>query len=229
MNWYRLAAEDVEYWIGKLNEAYLEMYGLPLDPGAADHYRKSADPNSAKRNYELLQQNKEKIRREQEAETRRKEMNRHREQDALQTAADIYYRVEGSVERVVCNAPDLHKKGMPAYKGDLAEVDPELKGYFAVHVGDADEWLPVLVRDGYCDGPAYIYQILCSESQEPFYEMEDYHVMDKTEAPSGTIVFSKYPVIPPQLIRLVKVVEDPQTAPDPFPEQSYPGDENPEE
>ena len=175
MNWYRLAAEDVEYWIRKLNEAYLELYGLPLDPGAADHYRKSADPTSARRNYELLQQNKEKIRRDQEAEARRKEMSRSREQDALQTAADTYYRAEGSVERVVCNAPDLHKKGMPAYEGDLADVDPELKGYFAIHVGDADEWLPILVRDGYCDGTAYIYQILCNESQEPFYEMEDYH------------------------------------------------------
>jgi len=49
--------------------------------------------------------------------------------------------------------------------------------------------------------------------------------MDKTNAPSGTIVFSKYKVIPPQLIRLVKVVEDPQAAPDPFPEPSYPGEE----
>jgi len=207
----KFASDDIDFWINKLNSAYMELYGMPLSSDAEAHYRSKGIP-SLQAQCEYLQQNKEKIFREQKLEQHERELSAQKESDAIVTSLDTYYRVSGNAERIVCDAPDLHKKGMPAY--NLNETDPDLTGYYAIHTGNADEWLPILVRDQYCNGTAYVYQILCEQSLKPFYEMEDCHVADKTDAPYSAIIFSKYKTIPPQLIRLVKVIKNPKAAKD---------------
>lgn len=129
----------------------------------------------------------------------------------LETLEDSYSRADGFYERVVCADvdPQFDKRGMPAYRLDAR--DSGLRDYRAVHTGSAKQWIPVLMRDGYCDGGrAYIYSIdasLAYKSRQPFYEMEDFHIMDKTASPAGTILFSKREVIPAKMVRLISVVD----------------------
>lgn len=130
---------------------------------------------------------------------------------ALKGGEDIYARADGSYERVVCadTDPRLEKRGMPMYRLDAR--DAALRGYSAVHVGDADRWIPILMRDGYCDGDrAFVYKIdaaLAYRGRMPFYEMDDFHIRDKTAAPPGIILFSKREVIPAKMITLKRVVD----------------------
>lgn len=138
---------------------------------------------------------------------------------SLETASDAYERSNGVHLRVVCSDrnPMLEKKGMPLFKfSDSSDV--ELKGgYFGIHVGDPDEWLPILMRDGYCDGEhAFVYAIdasLAYATRQPFYEMEDFHVRDKGATPSSTILFSRRKVVPAKMIRLERVVDLADVAP----------------
>lgn len=129
--------------------------------------------------------------------------------ETLETSFGSYDVYEGVVERVVCGreGAGLDKKGMPAFR--MKDVDEELDGLYGVHCGDADEWLPILARDGYCDGDAYVYEIDIAEAVDDgitFRIMEDPHVVDRSDAPDSQIVFSRLKVIPPKYIKLVRVV-----------------------
>lgn len=133
------------------------------------------------------------------------------EDKALKTANDTYYLADSTYQRVVCSSksPGFEKTGMPAYDDDLGNYDPELKGYSGVHVGNPEEWLPVLARDGYCDANAYIYNIYAEEmadTETPLYVMDDYHVMDRTSTPDSQIIFSRLQVLPASIIELKKTI-----------------------
>jgi hypothetical protein len=143
-----------------------------------------------------------------------------REKTVLRTARDKYELADDTYERVVCSngSPGFEKTGMPAFAGDVAEYDQELKGYFGVHVGSARAWLPVLARDGYCDDDAYIYDIHAEEiahTKKPLYIMEDYHVMDRGASPGSDIIFSRRKVLPAEIIELKKVIPADQIEPAP--------------
>lgn len=128
----------------------------------------------------------------------------------LETSQETYVRSDSTHGRIVCSDedPQFDKKGMPMYP--LNAPDPELKGYFAVHTG-SERWLPILMRDQYCDGRyAYVYTIdtsLAYETEQPFYEMEDFHIMDKTDTPGSDIIFSTRQIIPPEMVKLRKVID----------------------
>lgn len=162
-------------------------------------------------------------RREQEQKIRSARMEDKQDRRALKTKKNTYLRVEDDVERVVCSDgdPQYDKTGMPAFHNDLN--NPELNDYFAIHVGDAEAWLPILMRDGYCEGThAYVYTIktsLLARTKTPFYSVgEDYHITDKTNTPDSDIIFSKFKLIPAQYIELDNVIdlEDVEEAPDMF-------------
>jgi hypothetical protein len=140
----------------------------------------------------------------------------------LVTKNGKYPRVDYSSSRIVCssNDPKFEKRGMPAFESDLISHDPELKGYYSIHVGNPNQWLGIMARDGYCDDDAYVYSLDLGAlyyTKMPYYEVEDYHIMDKTNL-SGTIVFSKRKIVPAQIITLKKVIpfRDIKIAPDPY-------------
>jgi hypothetical protein len=130
----------------------------------------------------------------------------------LRTPTEDYNRTDNVFERVICSDknPMCEKKGMRAYGDEISSNNRELEGYYGVHVGDARAWLPILMRDEYCQGKrAYFYEIDTSStyhSNTPFYVMEDFHPTDKTDLPDSEILFSKYPVIPAHLITLTKSI-----------------------
>jgi len=220
----RFASEDIELLIGQLRQAVLAAYGKPLDAGAEAHYR-SQGSDAIKKQIAWLEANKAKLNSQLSPPTSPAET--FVEETDLETDLDTYSLVMDDQTRVVCGYkdPDCQHVGMKAFSGQIEEKDPQLKGYFAIHVGNPDEWIPVMVRDDYCrGGNAYAYRIKCSESPEPFYQMEDFNVFDKGETPWSQIVFSKYEVIPPSLIELIGVVKNPKSAPDPY-GGGYPGEE----
>ncbi len=145
-----------------------------------------------------------------------------RKQFNLAGKYDNYERVNDTFERFVCSDgnPEFEKKGMPAFAENVTSHDPKLKGYYGVHCGGA--WLPILIRDGYCDSnQAYHYEIDTEpfyNSKKPFYVMEDYHINDKTNTPNSVILFSKNKIIPANLIRLVEIIDTTKVkpAPDPY-------------
>lgn len=158
---------------------------------------------------------------QRESERQQAEKNRL----ALHTKEATYERVDYGGYRIVCSDEDprFEKTGMPMFDGDHAEMDKELEGYMAVHVtSDPDGWLPILMRDGYCDAQyAYVYRLALEEmynSRAPFYEIEDYHIMDKTNTPDSQIVISKRKKIPARYIRLVERIDtsEIEEAPDPY-------------
>jgi hypothetical protein len=77
--------------------------------------------------------------------------------------------------------------GMDLY--DLSD-DVGVRGPMGVHVGDADEWLPILLRDGYCNGKPRAYTIRVPEDASDFFVMEDPHPYDRTVSPDSMILFS---------------------------------------
>lgn len=187
-------------------------------PGLFKHYQQRFET----RPLDELQGLVDEVRGRERVEYRRKKEHNARvqqrqekaEKRALNTEEQTYYRVEDDVSRVVCadNDPGFDKTGMPCFEGDHAGRDTELKGYYAIHVGDAEEWIPVLMRDGYCDNKyAYVYTIKTSElarTRTPFYSFgEDYHIMDMTNTPGSDIIFSKLKVIPPQYVILDEVID----------------------
>lgn len=117
-----------------------------------------------------------------------------------------YSPSEGHQDRIVCGpeAEQFLITGMPAF--DISHIDAELRGYFGIHVGSWLPWLPILMRDGYCSGDIYIFEIDVDAAYDDgieFYEMPDPHVIDP-EAPSSTLIFSTLKVIPPKYLKLEK-------------------------
>ncbi len=164
-----------------------------------------------------------------QSEKRRFELERLDKQRAeeskkfnLETDRNEFERTSDTYGRIVCSNtdPQFEKVGMPMYPG-LSNYDPELKDYYGVHCGSIN-WLPILLRDQYCDQRyAYVYKINTSpafNSKMPFYVMEDFHIMDKTNTPGSDIIFSKRKVIPAKLVKLVKVIDTKtvKPAPDPY-------------
>lgn len=146
-----------------------------------------------------------------ERRRREKEAEERREAGALRAGSDRYYQADNKYERVVCSKgdPGFATAGMEAY--DMGQVDAALKGWYGVHVGPSS-WLPILKRDGYCDsGDAYIYTIHADEMLEDgveVHEMEDPHVMDRTETPESQIIFTRLPRIPAKYIELTEVIPE---------------------
>jgi len=112
----------------------------------------------------------------------------------------------GKVARIICgDAGNIVAEGMPAYAMD--NIDSDLASYFGIHVGCWEAWLPVLIKDGYCDGDIWVFSIdldAASDDGVDFYEMDDPHVVDLSESPSSNIVFSDLEVIPPQYVKLLR-------------------------
>lgn len=156
---------------------------------------------------------------------KQKELKQQQKDDrALRTSSSRYYVCDSVMERAVCSdgSPGFEKTGMPAFSDEIVAHDKKLAGYYAIHVGDAHGWLPILKRDGYCDAKyAYIYSINCeavAETDDPFYETEDFHIMDATHTPHSVVIFSKRKVIPANLIHLEEkiLLSKIKTAPDPY-------------
>jgi hypothetical protein len=115
-------------------------------------------------------------------------------------------------------------------------IDPDLRGYYGVHVGDAAEWLPILVRDGYCDGTARVYHLDFPEHNDneknpdrAFYMMRDPHPMAPGEVPSSYIVFSRYETIPASIVTLKYEVPEDQLMELVYPDWGEEEDEDDEE
>lgn len=136
----------------------------------------------------------------------------------LRTNENEYERcfVGDKFERIICGEDGKKAvKGMEAFNVHGILNDSELKGFYGIHVGDADEWLDWLVDDGYCDGDIYIYDITIPDNQ-PFYVAEDGNsggfageYADK-QVPSGKIIFSQLKIIPSNLITLKSVIKEKQ-------------------
>ena len=133
----------------------------------------------------------------------------------LDTNVDEYERcwVGDKFGRIVCGKEADVSRGMEAFKIDDYLRDPELKGYFGVHIGNPDDWLDWLVDDGYCSGDIYIYEIVVPEDP-PFYLAEDKNsggfageFADK-QVPEGQILFSQLSVIPASQIKLDSMIKE---------------------
>lgn len=162
-------------------------------------------------------------RKEVEYQARKQRLADKEQKRAVHTDNQTYLRVEDDVERVVCanEDPGFDKTGMPCFPGDLTGQDKNLKGYYSIHVGDARRWIPILMRDAYCDGShAYIYTIKTSElarTKTPFWKFGyDYHISDASETPDSDVIFSKLSIIPAKYIILDDVIDlkDVEEAPD---------------
>lgn len=215
MNWYKYSQSDE---LVKLTDQYFDLakqiYGN-LDPQKVQNLRQWLLSQNKEEIIAAINNMESKLKAELSYRKNMDDFKQQEEDELLETSSDTYQVVDYTVERVVCSSlnPQFEKKGMPAYELDF---DIELKGYFGIHAGDADGWLPILARDGYCDGNAYIYNIDCGKSPQPFYEQDDHHISDKTDTPSSSIVFSKYEIIPANLITLDRVIRerDIEEAPD---------------
>jgi len=132
-----------------------------------------------------------------------------------------YWPCEGTAERVVCgrDGSNYHQDGMPFYPIE----DPE--GFYGVHTGDPEEWLPILARDGYCDGDAYFYDLDCDAAWGggyPLWYMEDPHVWDRTYLPDSQLLFGKHERLPARYVRRVRVVPEDKIEPADLPPGSIP-------
>lgn len=152
--------------------------------------------------------------RQQQAQFKKK---KEEDNPNLHTKADEYERCWSGdkFERIVCGKNQrFEKTGMPAYPlKEEINNDPELRGYFGIHCGDADEWLDWLIDDGYCDGDIYIYEITIPESPA-FYQVDDNNSGGyggdhaSKQVPSAQIIFSELKLIPAQYIKLTKMIKD---------------------
>lgn len=126
----------------------------------------------------------------------------------LKCAPEVDFVAERIVEG---SAKDLRydKIGMPAFAMGPDETGCEGTAY-GVHVGNAEDWLPVLGRDQYIFGPACIYEIDFAAYNErhgaTFFHHPDPHPIVKDEVPWSAIVFSHLKKIPAEAIRLVREV-----------------------
>lgn len=192
----------------------MSRYGHSWSPGYIDHLQKqfmTAPIEDIKDKMEKLPQELKTNQKLWDLQHTQARYELQKQNAALQTKENTYYRADATYYRIVCSdhSPEFEKNGMVAYEDNLTAYDPELNGYYGIHVGDPEEWLPVLARDGYCDGDAYIYAIKAGSvenSPTPFYVMEDYNVMDRHASPDSEIIFSRNQMIPASLIELVSVI-----------------------
>lgn len=135
------------------------------------------------------------------------------EPDGLATDLDDYDLADFTGVRVVGDGPESSKfalTGMPAYKMD--DDAPDLTGFYGVHSGDPDEWLPILINDGYFGDKVYVYEMdfvawnATAAPEDRFYQMPDPHLVDKSESPDSTIVFSRMATIPAEIVTLVRAI-----------------------
>lgn len=125
---------------------------------------------------------------------------------AIETSRDTYESARWTANgRVVCECEDprFEQVGMKAY--GMSTIDPGLAGYYGVHIGDPDVWLPTLYLEGDCDGSAYIYTVDVND-RDDFYIMDDPHPMQV--GGESWILFSKHSVIPPEMVKLNQVVSE---------------------
>lgn len=204
-----------ELYSKSVNDLYTR-YGSSVSPAYLDRERKTFMTMPIE---DLRQQmaNLPRFLKDQESDLERKKRDadkqRKRDEEALETDRDTYYRAETSYERVVCSKgdPGYAKSGMKAYP--MESIDPGLKGYYGVHVGGG--WLGILKRDGYCDdGDAYQYTIHADEMNADgieVYEMEDPHVSYRdSQTPESWIIFCKMANFPPEYIEQGRTIPEAQ-------------------
>lgn len=219
-----------ETYISAMRELY-GRYGLTVNEKYAEHER----GNYQRMPIEDLRAEMARLPATLKNEERRLQLQRSereakdkREREALRAGGGRYYRADNKYERIVCSRgdPGYGEAGMEAF--DMGQVDAGLKGWHGVHVGPSS-WLGILKRDGYCDsGDAYIYTIHADEMLEDgieVYEMEDPHVMDRTETPDSQIIFIKAARIPAKYVELTEVVpeDEIEEAPSPYGMDDGPG------
>jgi len=218
MNWYKVSQldHDKEQAIQEAQRAAIEVHEKGLAPDFVEHMRKNYTIERIRSYTQEMLQDKSKIQQRRGLEQARMQRDKQRQDNAL---FGEYFVCEGFAERIICSPvnPECEKKGMEAY--NMAPEFPELKGYYGIHVGSADEWLPILARDGYCNGDAYVYQIDLDSSPETFYEVDDAHVLVKGENPDSRIIFSKQKLIPSNMIEIVKRVPARRIEPAKFPHE----------
>jgi hypothetical protein len=202
-----------EQYSKALNDLYTR-YGSSVSSVYLDHERKTFMTMPLE-DLRREMANLPKFLKDQERDLERKkqdlERQSKRDDEALETKREAYYRAENSYERVVCSRgdPGYAKNGMEAYPMD--QIDPELKGYYGIHVGGG--WLPILKRDGYCDsGDAYQFTIHADEMNEDgieVYEMDDPHVAYRdSQTPESQIVFCKLQRFPAKYIEQGRVIPE---------------------
>lgn len=89
--------------------------------------------------------------------------------------------------------------------------DPALAGYKGLHVGEAKAWLPILNRDGYVSGNAYVYAIdvkSLSRDGISVYQVEDYDVVDWSSTPDSLVIFMPLDKIPAKYITFVRKIPE---------------------
>jgi hypothetical protein len=116
-------------------------------------------------------------------------------------------QADGIGERLVCSRtnPRYDKLGMPTL-GDCAHP---VDGWRGIFVGDADLWLPVLVRDGYCGEKAWVYNIdfdALAAAGRGYWLLDDPNVYDKTETPASGLVVTQDLVVPAFAMKLVRSI-----------------------
>jgi hypothetical protein len=141
--------------------------------------------------------------------------------------------IEGLGERSICSAepPGFEVNGMPMSPAE------DMQGWYAAWIGDADEWLPILVRDNLCFEDAYVYEIDFDAARADgveFYWMPwdpDPYVWNKGETPDSIMVLSRANHIPAKYVRLVRKVafDQIEAAEDPYGQSGYGFDEEGED
>lgn len=112
-----------------------------------------------------------------------------------------YYRAEDAKGRKV------GQKTTVQYGVDMEELDPELKGFYGFHFGDAKSWIEILIRDGYIqDDEIAIIEVTLLNPKD-FHEVDDFRIVDATSTPHSVIVFGPSKTLPGKVVEIVNRVE----------------------
>lgn len=113
----------------------------------------------------------------------------------------VVERASGTGEHTISSrkSPKAQKLGL------RTTAEHPVDGWNGIFTGDADEWIPVMFRDGYWSDAAWVYEIdfdALADAGHDYWVMEDPNVMDKTETPSSFLVLTKDKVIPAFAVKL---------------------------
>lgn len=113
---------------------------------------------------------------------------------------------------IVERATGLGEHSISAHKSPKADKlglhttnEHPVDGWNGVFVGDADDWIPVMVRDGYWNDTVWVYEIdfdALAAAGHDYWITEDPNVFDKTETPSSWLVLTKDKVVPAFAVKL---------------------------
>lgn len=115
----------------------------------------------------------------------------------------VVERASGTGEHTISSAKSPKAQVLGLHTTEAHPVD----GWNGIFVGDADDWIPVMVRDGYWNDAAWVYEIdfdALAAAGHDYWIMEDPNVVDKTETPSSFLVLTKDDVIPAFAVKLTR-------------------------